>query len=377
MIVGVLKEIKEEEYRVAMTPAGVEQMRGRGHTVLVETGAGEGSGFDNDGYDRAGAEIVGHPSVIYERAEMIVHVKEPMPGEYEWIRKDQILFTFLHLAASQGLTRALLKSGAVSIAYETIETAGGRLPLLTPMSEIAGRMSIQEGAKYLEKPFGGRGVLLGGVPGVNPATVLIIGAGAAGSNAARMAGGLGARVYLLDLKLERLRYLADVMPPNCFMLKSSPQTIRDLAREADLVVGAVLITGAKAPCLIDRETTKLMKSGAVMVDVAIDQGGCFEMSRPTTHTSPTFTVEEVVYYCVANMPGAVSRTATLALTNATLPYVLEIADKGWEQAARENKEIARGVNTVRGELTCKAVAEAFDWTHTPLRLSPERKGMKP
>jgi alanine dehydrogenase len=284
------------------------------------------------------------------------------------IRKGQIIYTYLHLAANKELTRALLESGSVSIAYETIEKADGSLPLLTPMSEIAGRMSIQEGAKYLEKPFGGRGVLLGGVPGVNPATVLIIGAGMAGTNAAKMACGLGARVYLVDLKLERLRYLSDVMPRNCFLLQSTPKTIRELAREADLVVGAVLVTGARAPCLIDRDTAKSMKPGAVLVDVAIDQGGCFEMSRPTTHTSPTYMVDDLIYYCVANMPGAVAQTSTLALTNATLPYALEIAGKGWERAARENREIAMGVNTARGKLTYRAVAEAFGWEYTPLEM---------
>jgi alanine dehydrogenase len=365
MIVGVLKEIKEEEYRVSMTPAGVEEMLQNGHQVLVEKNAGTGSGFSDESYRNAGAEIVDDPKDIFDRSDMVMHVKEPMPSEYDLIRKDQIVFTYLHLAANLELTKALMKSGAVNIAYETIQKEDGSLPLLTPMSEIAGRMSVQEGAKYLEKPFGGRGVLLGGVPGVNPATVLIIGAGVVGTNAAKMACGLGARVYLLDMNLDRLRYLSDVMPSNCFLLKSNPQVVRDLAQEADLVIGAVLVAGAKAPRLIDQETLKLMNPGSVLVDVAIDQGGCFEMSKPTTHTCPTFEVEGVVHYCVANMPGAVAQTSTLALTNATLPYALEIANKGWERAAREKQEIMLGLNVVKGKITYKAVADAFDMEYTP------------
>jgi alanine dehydrogenase len=365
MIVGVLKEIKEEEYRVSMTPAGVEEMLQKGHQVLVEKNAGTGSGFPDESYRDAGAEIVADPKDIYDRSDMVMHVKEPMPSEYDLIRKDQIVFTYLHLAANVELTKALMKSGAVNIAYETIQKEDGSLPLLTPMSEIAGRMSVQEGAKYLEKPFGGRGVLLGGVPGVNPATVLIIGAGVVGTNAAKMACGLGARVYLLDMNLDRLRYLSDVMPSNCFLLKSNPQVVREIAQEADLVIGAVLVAGAKAPRLIDQETLKLMNPGSVLVDVAIDQGGCFEMSKPTTHTCPTFEVEGVVHYCVANMPGAVAQTSTLALTNATLPYALEIANKGWERAAKDKQEIMLGLNVVNGKITYKAVADAFDMEYTP------------
>ncbi len=366
MIVGILKEIKTAENRVAMTPAGVEVMTHHGHSLLVEQGAGEGSGFRDADYTAAGAEIVPDPVDLFRRSEMVMHVKEPMPSEYPLIQKDQIVFTYLHLAAAEPLTRALIKAGSINIAYETIQKADGSLPLLTPMSEVAGRMAIQQGAKYLEMTHGGQGVLLGGVPGVDPGTVVIIGGGVVGTNAAKMACGMGAKVYILDSNLERLRYLSDVMPNNCFPLMASPAVTRKLVREADVVVGAVLLTGARAPKLVTREMLKTMKKGAVLVDVAIDQGGCFETSRPTTHDDSIFTVDGVVHYCVANMPGAVAKTSTMALTNATLPYAIEIADKGWERAFRENREIRLGANVVKGKVTCKGVADAFDMPHVPV-----------
>jgi alanine dehydrogenase len=359
MIVGVLKEIKAEENRVCMTPAGVEVMKQNGHEVLVEKDAGTGSGFSNRAYAEAGAEIIDAPQEIYKRAKMVMHVKEPLPSEYKLIRQDQIIFTYLHLAAAEELTQVLIKSGSISIAYETIQKEDGSLPLLTPMSEVAGRMAIQQGAKYLEMEHGGHGVLLGGVPGVDPGTVVIIGGGVVGTNAAKMACGLGAKVYILDMNLERLRYLSDVMPSNCFLLMSKPTTVRRLIKEADVVVGAVLIPGAKAPKLLTREMLKTMKKGAVLVDVAIDQGGCFETSKATTHAKPIYTVDGVVHYCVANMPGAVPKTSTLALTNATLPYAVEIANKGWKKAMKQNPEIKRGANVVKGKVTYRGVAEAF------------------
>ncbi|MGD8493904.1 MAG: alanine dehydrogenase [Desulfobacterales bacterium] len=366
MIVGILKEIKAEENRVCMTPAGVEVMRQNGHKVLVEKNAGKGSGFQNSAYKNAGAEIINTPKEIFKRAKMVMHVKEPLPAEYDLIRKDQIIFTYLHLAAAEELTRVLIKSGSIGIAYETIQKEDGSLPLLTPMSEVAGRMAIQQGAKYLEMAHGGHGVLLGGVPGVDPGTVVIIGGGVVGTNAAKMACGLGAKVYILDMNLERLRYLSDVMPSNCFLLMSKPTTVRRLIREADVVVGAVLIPGAKAPRLITREMLKTMKKGAVLVDVAIDQGGCFETSKATTHGEPIYEVEGVVHYCVANMPGAVPKTSTLALTNATLPYAVEIANKGWRKAMQQNPEIKYGANVVKGKVTYEGVAEAFGLNFTSI-----------
>jgi len=366
MIVGILKEIKTEENRVCMTPAGAEVMMHNGHTVLVENAAGVGSGFDDQAYASAGAKIVTTPKEIFERADMVMHVKEPLPPEYALIRKGQIIFTYLHLAAAQELTTTLIKSEAVCIAYETIQKADGSLPLLTPMSEVAGRMAIQQGAKYLEMAQGGHGVLLGGVPGVDPGIVVVIGGGIVGINAAKMACGLGAKVYILDMNLDRLRYLSDVMPANCFNLFSSPATLRELIQRADVVVGAVLIPGTKAPKLITREMLKTMKPGSVLVDVAIDQGGCFETSKATTHGKPIFTVEGVVHYCVANMPGAVPRTSTMALTNATLPYAVQIANKGWKKSMHENKEIAMGANVVNGKVTYKGVAQAFDLSYTPI-----------
>ena len=366
MIVGILKEIKSEENRVSMTPAGVEVMKQNGHTVLVEKDAGAGSGLADRLYVEAGAQIIDTPQEIYAQADMVMHVKEPQPSEYDLIREDQIVFTYLHLAADIEQTKALVKSKAVNIAYETIQKDDGTLPLLTPMSEVAGRMAIQQGAKYLEMAQGGHGVLLGGVPGVDPGTVLVIGGGVVGTHAAKMACGLGAKVYLLDMNLERLRYLSDVMPSNCIPLMASPATVRKLVKQADVVVGAVLVTGKKAPKLITREMLSTMKKGSFIVDVAIDQGGCFETSKATTHGDPIYTIDGVVHYCVANMPGAVAKTSTFALTNATLPYAVEIANKGWKKAMIENKEIKLGANVIKGEITYKGVSEAFDMPYTPI-----------
>jgi alanine dehydrogenase len=364
--VGILKEIKAEENRVCMTPAGVEVLKHNGHTVLVEKSAGAGSGFDDERYSQAGAEIIEGPKEIFARADMVMHVKEPLPSEYDLIRRDQIVFTYLHLAAAEELTRALIKSNAVCIAYETIQKADGSLPLLTPMSEVAGRMSIQQGAKYLEMTQGGHGILLGGVPGVDPGTVLIIGGGVVGMNAAKMACGLGAKVYILDMNLDRLRYLSDVMPANCFPLMANPATTRKLIKEADVVVGAVLVAGTKAPKLVSRDMLATMKRGSVLVDVAIDQGGCFETSKPTTHGNPTFVVDGVVHYCVANMPGAVAKTSTMALTNATLPYAVQIANKGWAKAMQDSLEIRLGANVVKAKVTYKGVADAFGLEYTDI-----------
>jgi alanine dehydrogenase len=366
MIVGILKEIKALENRVSMTPSGVEMMVMKQHTVLVEKGAGLGSGFGDEAYADAGAQIVSDAKQIYARAEMVMHVKEPLQSEYALIRPGQIVFTYLHLAASEELTRALIASKSVCIAYETIQKPDGSLPLLTPMSEVAGRMAIQEGAKYLEMAQGGQGVLLGGVPGVEPATVMVIGGGVVGTNAAKMACGLGAKVYLLDSNLDRLRYLSDVMPKNCFLLMSKPSTIRRMIKEADVVIGAVLIPGTKAPKLVTRDMLKTMKPGSVLVDVAIDQGGCFETSKPTTHDKPTYVVDGVIHYCVANMPGGVAKTSTLALTNATLPYAIAIATKGWKRAMQEHPDIRLGANIVDGHVTFAGVAEAFGMPITPI-----------
>ena len=366
MIVGILKEIKVEENRVSMTPAGVEVMVGHGHTMLVETGAGAGSGFGDDAYQKAGAEIVATPAEIYRRSDMVMHVKEPQPSEYDLIREGQIVFTYFHFAAAEGLTRAFIKSKGVAIAYETITGPGNTLPLLTPMSEVAGRMAAQQAAKYAERAQGGRGILLGGVPGVAPATVVVIGGGVVGTHAAQMACGMGAKVYLLDTSLERLRHLSEIMPKNCFPMMSSPAAIRELVKEADVVIGAVLVHGAKAPRLVTRDMLKSMKPGAVLVDVAIDQGGCFETSRPTTHREPTYLEEGVLHYCVANMPGAVPLTSTAALTNATLPYAVALADRGWRDVARQNAGVRDGVNIALGQVTYRGVAEAFGLPHTPV-----------
>jgi alanine dehydrogenase len=366
MIVGILKEIKAEENRVSMTPAGVEVMRQHDHEVLVEKDAGVGSGFEDSDYSGFGAEIVATPREIYERADMVMHVKEPLPPEYDLIREGQIVFTYLHLAAAKDLTQKLIERKSINIAYETIQKPDGSLPLLTPMSEVAGRMAIQQGAKFLEMTKGGRGILLGGVPGVDPGLVVVIGGGVVGTNAAKMACGLGAKVYVLDKDLDRLRYLSDVMPANCFLLYSSPAAIRELVARADVVVGAVLIPGTKAPRLVTRDMLKTMKKGSVLVDVAIDQGGCFETSKATTHADPIYVVEDVVHYCVANMPGAVPKTSTLALTNATLPYAVDIANKGWKAAMTENREIRGGANVIDGKVAYKGVADAFGLDYTPV-----------
>lgn len=360
MIIGVPREVKNNEFRVGMVPAGVRDLVTGGHQVLVEAQAGDGSGITDEEYIQAGAAIVPHAEEIYTRSEMIVKVKEPLPEEYALIRPGQIVFTYFHFASSEELTNAMLERRAISVAYETIQTPDGRLPLLTPMSEVAGRMSIQEGAKYLEKPQKGRGILLSGVPGVEPAEIVVIGGGIVGSNAARIAAGLGARVTILDVSLDRLRYLADIMPPNVVTLMSNEYNIRKAIQQADLVVGAVLVTGARAPRLITRDMLKLMKPGAVIVDVAIDQGGCVETARPTTHADPIYIVDGIVHYCVTNMPGAVGRTSTYALTNVTLPYAAKIAEFGFPDFAREDPALASGVNTADGKLTYKSVAEAFN-----------------
>jgi len=366
MKVGILKEIKVLERRVCMVPSGVATMIANGHEMVVETGAGAGAGFSDDDYVAAGATIADTPAEVYGSCDMVMHVKEPQPSEYDLIREGQIVFTYLHLAADEPQTRALMKAKSVNIAYETIEKADGSLPLLVPMSEVAGRMAAQEGAKYLEMPEGGMGILLGGVKGVAPGTVVVIGGGVVGINAAKMAAGLGAQVYILDTNLERLAYLDDVMPANVFPIMSNPAILREYVTKADLVIGAVLVHGAKAPKLITRDMLKEMKDGSVIVDVAIDQGGCIETARATTHQEPTFVVDGVVHYCVANMPGAVARTSTAALTNATLPYAVEIANKGWKKAMQENNEIRLGANVINGKITYKAVAEAFGLEYTPV-----------
>jgi alanine dehydrogenase len=366
MIVGIPREIKADENRVAMTPAGVEVMKHHRHEILIEKQAGLASGFEDEDYRSAGAEIVDSPGDIFGRAEMILRVKEPQPSEIVHLQEGQIYFSYLHLAASEQLTLRLLETGSINIAYETIQKDDGTLPLLMPMSEVAGAMAIQEGAKYLEMAQGGNGVLLGGVPGVEPATVVIIGGGVVGSNAAKMASGLGANVYVLDIDLERLRYLSDVMPANCFIGMSSPAAIRDLVVKADVVVGAALVPGARTPVLVSRDALKTMKRGSVVVDVSIDQGGCFESSRETTHRRPTYVLDGIVHYAVSNMPGALPRTASLALTNATLPYVLEIAEQGWKKALRENSAIRRGANVVKGKVTFKGVADALNLEFTPI-----------
>lgn len=359
MIVGVPKEIKTAENRVALVPAGAEAMVGDGHTVLVEQGAGLGSGFSDEAYRTVGASIAGSVDEVWARAEMILKVKEPIESEWKRIRKGQVLFTYFHFAASEPLTKAILGSECVAIAYETVQLETGELPLLTPMSEVAGRMAVQEGAKYLEKVFGGSGILLGGVPGVLPAEVLVIGGGVVGTNAAKMAAGLGAHVTLLDISLDRLRYLSDVLPPNVDLLYSNRHNILEQLRKADLVIGAVLLPGAKAPHLVKRPDLKLMKPGSVVVDVAVDQGGCIETIKPTTHDQPTYVVDGIIHYGVANMPGGVPRTSTLALTNATYPYAKRLAKRGWKQACKDDRALFLGLNVVEGKVVYPGVAEAF------------------
>jgi alanine dehydrogenase len=366
MIVGVPKEIKADEYRVGIIPAGVEALTRRGHTVLVQQEAGVGSGISDEEYVQAGAQMVASAQEVYRRAELIIKVKEPLPQEHPWLQNGQMVFTYFHFAADRKLTEAIIKSGCVAIAYETVRTEGGRHPLLTPMSEVAGRMSIQEGAKYLEKPMEGRGILLGGVPGVAPAKVVIVGGGVVGTNAAKVAAGLGAQVIVLDIDVDRLRYLDDIMPKNVVLLMSDAYTVRQSLSEADLVIGAVLIEGARTPVLIRRQDLSRMKPGSVIIDVAVDQGGCVETSKPTTHSNPIFIVDGVVHYCVSNMPGAVGRTSTYALCNVTLPYALPLADKGYERAARENSALQHGVNVARGRVTNKAVADTFGLPYQPL-----------
>jgi alanine dehydrogenase len=359
MIIGVPKEVKPDEYRVAMIPAGVDELTRAGHTVLIQVGAGTGSGISDDEYARSGAELVPAAADIWKRAELIVKVKEPLTEEWPHMRAGQTVFTYFHFAADEKLTQACLKSGIHAVAYETIRDAKGTLPLLTPMSEVAGRMSIQQGAKYLERPQEGRGILLAGVPGVAPANVVVIGGGIVGANAAKTAAGLGANVFILDVNLDRLRYLDDVMPPNVTGLFSNRHNILDCLRTADLVIGAILIPGAKAPFLVRRDDLKLMPAGAVVIDVAIDQGGCLETSRPTTHAKPTYIVDGIVHYCVTNMPGAVGRTSTYALTNVTLPYALQLANKGPDRAVAENPALLAGVNVKAGKVTNAAVAQTF------------------
>lgn len=370
MKIGIPKEIKNNENRVGATPAGVKELVNHGHEVYVQDHAGEGSGFGNQEYVDAGATILPTIEDVYATADMIIKVKEPIEPEYGLIRKDQVLFTYFHFACDRALLDAMLKSGAVCIAYETVtySETDRRLPLLIPMSEVAGRMSIQEGARFLEKPQGGRGVLLGGVPGVRPARVLVLGAGVVGRNAALMAAGLGAEVTIADINLDVLRHCAETMPKNVKTLYSSRHNIEQELPDTDLVVGSVLVPGAKAPHLITRDMVGMMRHGSVMVDVAIDQGGCFETSHPTTHSNPVYEVDGVVQYAVANIPGAVPYTSTMALTNATLPYALKLADLGWKEACRRSYGLTQGVNVVDGKITFKAVAEAFDLEYTPLAL---------
>ena len=359
MKVGIPKEIKNSENRVAITPAGVHELNNAGHEVYIETNAGSGSGFLDADYVAAGAEILATPQAIFEVCELILKVKEPLEQEYDLIKTHHTIFTYFHFASSEKLTKAMLASGAVCLAYETVEKADRSLPLLIPMSEVAGRMSIQEGAKYLEKSMGGRGILLGGVPGVNPANVLILGGGIVGTQAARMAAGLGAIVTIMDVSLNRLRQLSEILPANVTTLYSNSYNVLEQAKQADLIVGAVLIPGAKAPVLISRAMLSLMKPGAVVIDVAVDQGGCIETCKPTTHDNPTYMVDGILHYCVANMPGAVPFTSTTALTNATMPYVLQVANKGWKQACDDNLELAKGLNMAVGKIFYKAVAEAW------------------
>lgn len=366
MIIGVPKEIKNNENRVGVTPAGVAEFTKHGHTVYVQSTAGLGSGFSDEEYVSAGATLLPTIEETYAIAEMIVKVKEPIEAEYNLIQKDQLLFTYFHFASYEPLTHAMIANKSICLAYETVEKADRSLPLLVPMSEVAGRMSTQEGAKYLEKPMGGRGILLGGVPGVKPAEVLVLGGGIVGTQAAKMAAGLGAHVTMMDISLNRLRELDDIMSENVDTVYSNEYNIREAIKTADLIIGAVLIPGAKAPHLITRDMLKDMRPGTVLVDVAVDQGGCFETTKPTTHEDPIYTIDDVIHYTVANMPGAVPYTSTLALTNATLPYAIQLANKGWRQACNESKELRLGLNVVDGKVCYKGVADAFDLDYTPV-----------
>ncbi len=366
MIIGVPKEIKTNENRIALVPAGTELLAGGGHTVYIEKGAGLGSGFSDDQFVAAGGRILDSAEEVWAKAEMIMKVKEPIAVEWPKMRKGQVIYTYFHFAAAEELTRAVLHSGCIAIAYETVQLPNGELPLLTPMSEVAGRMAVQEGAKYLEKVHGGRGVLLGGVPGVAPAKVAIIGGGVVGINSAKMAAGLGANVIILDISLDRLRYLDDVLPANVRTIYSNRFNILEAIERADLVIGAVLLPGAKAPHLITRADLKRMQPGAVIVDVAVDQGGCVETIKPTTHEDPTYFVDGILHYAVANMPGGVPRTSTLALTNATLPYARKLAKQGWRQACKDDRALALGLNVVEGEVVYPGVAEAFGLPLVPV-----------
>ncbi|WP_158858382.1 alanine dehydrogenase [Lunatibacter salilacus] len=366
MIVGVPKEIKNNENRVALTPAGAKELTKQGHEVYVQLGAGQGSGFPNELYELAGAKILPTIEEVYGISEMIIKVKEPIASEYSLIRRNQLLFTYFHFASYEPLTNAMIQSKAICLAYETVEMSDRSLPLLVPMSEVAGRMAVQKGANYLEKPLGGRGILLGGVPGTLPAKVIILGGGIVGTQAAWMAAGLGADVIILDVSLPRMRYLSDVMPANVRTMMSNEFNIRKLLPTADLVIGAVLIPGAKAPHLITKAMLKLMMPGTVLVDVAVDQGGCIETCRPTTHENPTYIIDDVLHYCVANMPGAVPYTSTLALTNATLPYALELANKGWKKAVIDQPELLKGLNIIEGHVVYEAVSETFGLPYVPV-----------
>jgi alanine dehydrogenase len=368
MIIGVPREIKPNENRVALTPGGAELLIANKHTVIIEKDAGVGSGFSDEMYIRVGAKIIPTAAEVYGQADMIMKVKEPIAPEYGLIKENQVLFTYFHFAASRELTEAMVKAKAICIAYETVMKPDNSLPLLIPMSEVAGRMAPQEGAKYLERTMGGRGVLLGGVPGTEPANVLVLGGGIVGTNAAKIAAGFGAKVTIMDNNLYRLRYLDDVMAKNVMTVMSTPDNIRRHAQQADLVIGAVLIAGAKAPHLITKDMLSTMKHGAVVVDVSVDQGGCIETCKPTTHENPTYVVDGILHYCVANMPGAVPYTSTVALTNATLPYAIQLANKGWEKACSDNRELYYGVNTVSGTIVYQAVAEAFDMPYSELKL---------
>jgi alanine dehydrogenase len=359
MKIGIPKEIKNNENRVSLTPGGAHALIQHGHEVYVQTQAGVNSGFSDESYQRVGAQMLPTADAVFAIAEMIIKVKEPIECEYSLIRPNQLVFTYFHLAADEELTRAMMKSNAVCLAYETVEKADRSLPLLIPMSEVAGRMSIQQGAKYLERPQGGKGILLGGVPGVKPANVLVLGGGIVGTQAAFMAAGLGAHVTIMDISLPRLRYLSEIMPANVDTMMSSNYNIEQFLPNVDLVIGAVLIPGAKAPHLITRDMLKLIPKASVLVDVAIDQGGCFETSRPTTHAEPVYEVDGIIHYCVANIPGAVPMTSTVALTNATLPYALSLADFGWEEACKKHADLREGLNVVHGKVVNKAVAETF------------------